>query len=82
MKKRDALGFRRARLHWHISDMELQTIRTLLRITGENLRAAGVAELTPDIDLLDDAAMRARCDDGLHHMGGTVMSNDPTRGVG
>ncbi len=77
----DPLGLRRAKLHWHISDVELATIRTFLRIAGETLRAAGLAELTPDIDLSDDDAIRARCDDGLHHMGGTVMSADPSRGV-
>ena len=79
--ERDALGFRRAKLHWTISDFELRTIRTFLRVADETLRAAGLAQLTPDIDLQDDAAMRARCDDGLHQMGGTVMSHDPSRGV-
>lgn len=77
----DALGLRRTKLQWEISGLELCTIRTFLRIADEALRSAGLAELTPDIDLNDDAAMRARCDDGLHHMGGTVMSNDPSRGV-
>ena len=80
-EERDALGFRRAKLHWTISDFELQTIRTFLRIANETLRAAGLAELTRDIDLQDDAAIRAHCDDGLHHMGGTVMSSDPSCGV-
>jgi choline dehydrogenase-like flavoprotein len=80
-EERDALGFRRTNLSWQISAVELHTIRTFLRVADETLRAAGLAELTPDIDLHDDAAMRARCDDGLHHMGGTVMSNDVSRGV-
>ena len=78
---RDALGFRRAKLNWQISTLELQTIRTFLRVADEALSAAGLATLEPQIDLEDDAAMRARCDDGLHHMGGTVMSNNPACGV-
>ena len=79
--ERDALGMRRAKLDWRISAFELHTIRTFLRVAGETLRTAGLAELTPDIALHDDEAMRSRCDDGLHHMGGTVMSDDPTHGV-
>ncbi|SEB46771.1 GMC oxidoreductase [Terriglobus roseus] len=79
--ERDALGMRRARLDWRISLTELDTIRTFLDVAGRNLKEQKIAELVPTIDLRDDAALRERCDDGLHHIGGTRMSAIPTDGV-
>lgn len=78
---RDALGMRRTSLRWVISKWELDTIRTFLQVTGDELTQQGIARLKPRIDLASDEALRAHCDDGLHHIGGTRMSADPTKGV-
>ncbi len=80
-EERDALGVRRARLDWQIAPLELETMRKFLRVVAEDFRAQGLAELEPLLDLENDDALRAACDDGLHHMGGAVMSADPLRGV-
>ncbi|MGI4756900.1 MAG: GMC oxidoreductase [Janthinobacterium lividum] len=77
----DALGMRRARLAWQISDLELKTIRAFAEHTAEALQASGLAEANLWNDLYNDEALRARCNDGLHHIGGTVMSEDPALGV-
>jgi choline dehydrogenase-like flavoprotein len=79
--ERDPLGMRRTRLHWVISNLELDTIRAFLRITAEALRTQNLATVTPTIDLDNDEALRAACDDGLHHMGGAIMSANPLQGV-
>jgi choline dehydrogenase-like flavoprotein len=78
---RDALDMRKVRLDWRISPLEIETMRTFLRVAGAALKAQGIAELVPTVDLDDDAVLRSRCDDGLHQMCGTVMSGSPSRGV-
>ncbi|MGI4853744.1 MAG: GMC oxidoreductase [Janthinobacterium lividum] len=78
---RDALGMRRVRLDWQISALELRTIRTFAEEAARALEVNGLAMVHIVNDLQDDAALRLRCDDGLHHIGGAVMSSDPKRGV-
>ena len=78
---RDALGMRRIKLDWQVSALELRTMRSFVEATERNLRDCGLAEVVPQIDLHDDSALRALCDDGLHHMGGTAMSADARHGV-
>lgn len=80
-EERDALSMRRVRLDWQISALELRTIRTFAEEAARALKAEGLATVTLVHDLQDDAALRLRCDDGLHHIGGAVMSSDPKRGV-
>ncbi len=76
----DALGMRRTRLDWRISDAELATIRSYTEIVRESL--SGLADVVPDADL---AAGRreyvARCDDSYHHMGGMRMAASDAEGV-
>jgi choline dehydrogenase-like flavoprotein len=79
--ERDALGIRRTSLRWVITKWELDTIRTFLQLAGDELAKQGLARLKPRIDLTSDEAMRSRCDDGLHHIGGTRMAADPAKSV-
>ena len=76
----DALGVRRTRLDWRISDAELATIRVYTEIVRESLK--GLAHVVADADL---AAGRreyvARCDDSYHHMGGMRMAESEAQGV-
>ena len=76
---RDALGLRRARLSWTISDLELHTIRTYAKLAIEAFAAHGV-EIVPHRDLMSDR-FADRCGDMFHHCGGTRMSSDPNEGV-
>ncbi len=80
-EERDALGLLRARLDWTISPLELKTIRGMYETVRQTFREQGYGEVSQTFDLDDDAALRERCDDGLHHIGGTVMSSDSADGV-
>ncbi len=80
-EEKDALGMFRARLDWRISPLDLKTIRSFYEVVRQSFREQGLAEVAASFDLDDDDALRARCDDGLHHIGGTVMSRDPRDGV-
>ena len=78
--ERDSLGLLRARLHWRISTLELDTIRTFTQIATNSL--APIAQLQPDPALSSsDAAFLDRCDDSNHHMGGMRMATSPDNGV-
>lgn len=77
----DALGMRRIALDWQISAVELDTMRAFTRTVQQQFSDRRIAALEPVFDWNDDAAFRAHCDDGLHHMGGAVMSIDPAAGV-
>jgi len=75
---RDALGLRRTRLDWKISEKELASIREYVRIATKSL--ASVAHVHPHEDLSSDKFL-AHCDDSNHHMGGMRMSDSPAKGV-
>jgi choline dehydrogenase-like flavoprotein len=78
--ERDALGMRRTRLDWRISDFEQRTVLEFARLAKQEL--AAVAELTLDPDLeRGDAKFRVRCDDSNHHMGGMRMASAASAGV-
>jgi choline dehydrogenase-like flavoprotein len=78
----DALGMRRARLDWRVSELELRTLREFaaeLSIEIERL-GLGRIRLAPGPDFhLREIPGAAR--DIFHHMGTTRMSLDPRKGV-
>lgn len=77
---RDSLGMLRARLDWHVSDMEIRTVRTFVEVAAESLRQ--VAKVVPDPNLVHfPDRFREQCDDGFHHMGGMPMSVSRANGI-
>ena len=79
-EERDSFGLLRTRLDWRISDRELTTIREYVIAARDAL--AGIAEVIPDPDLMqDNSAFRAKCDDSNHHMGGMRMAEQAEDGI-
>ena len=78
--KRDALGLRRVRVDWRLTDLDRHTHRTLGALTGNHLAQAcagrfDAAAWTTDADAPSEVHGTA------HHMGTTRMADDPTQGV-
>jgi choline dehydrogenase-like flavoprotein len=80
--ERDSLGLLRATLDWHISDLELRTLRRCTQIVQQTLKAQGIATVIPDADLLSITdRFRLKCYDSAHHMGGVRMGRLPDEGI-
>lgn len=75
----DALGLRRIRLDWRLTEQDRRSVVTHIRSIGRELAAAGIGRL--QLKLADDGQWPTRVRGGNHHMGTTRMSDDPTRGV-
>ena len=76
---RDQLGMLRTRIDWHVSDLEIASIRTCVDLAAQSLQK--IANVIPDPDLIHPDRFRAKCGDGYHHMGGMRMSVSPNKGV-
>ncbi|HEY4210019.1 MAG TPA: GMC family oxidoreductase [Steroidobacteraceae bacterium] len=79
----DALGVRRARLDWRLTDLESRTLTEFARTFATQLEHLGLgrvrlAEGPPDFSARDTLGA-AR--DIFHHMGTTRMSRSPEEGV-
>jgi choline dehydrogenase-like flavoprotein len=75
---RDSLGQPATRLDWRVTDQDLATIATTLRLIGAEFTARGLGTLHAPIDLgLPPGGLRG----GRHHMGTTRMASDPVLGV-
>jgi len=78
--KRDALGLRRVRVDWRLTDLDRHTHRVLGAVTGHRLAQACAGRFEPaawtvDTDAPSDVHGTA------HHMGTTRMAEDATQGV-
>jgi choline dehydrogenase-like flavoprotein len=78
--ERDALGLRRAELHWQLSPLDKYSVRRTLEILGAELGRAGLGRLQIQMDD-DNTTWPKDTVGGWHHMGTTRMSDDPKRGV-
>lgn len=81
-KEADSFGIPRVVLHWKYSELERHTVRTTALLFGAWLSARGLGRVRLASWLANDGAFPS--DDeriGNHHMGGTRMSVDPSRGV-
>ncbi len=79
-EKTDALGLRRAQLHWQLTELDKRGIRRAQELIAQEVGKAGFGrvrmELIEDEDiLLKDAR------GGHHHMGTTRMGDDPKTSV-
>jgi choline dehydrogenase-like flavoprotein len=80
--ERDGLGLRRTRLNWQISDEEVETLRTYVRVATGAFQRKGFAIVDPPRGFYEDADLvRSMCCDSFHHIGGTRMSVSPADGV-
>jgi len=78
----DALGLRRPRLDWRMSEIDIESIARFTEITKEGFEQAGVARVHIDPDVADrSSAILARTQDQYHHMGTARMAATPERGV-
>jgi choline dehydrogenase-like flavoprotein len=81
-EQRDAFGYRVARLDWHWSEIDLQSIRRTREILASEFLTEGIGELA-EMDG-DDIRGEAGNESPLtahHHLGTTRMHNDPGQGV-
>jgi len=76
----DALGLRRAKLHWAINDMDRRSIRTLGMELAKELARLDAARVQLS-DFMIDKSQPIPVGAHAHHMGTTRMSMDPRHGV-
>ena len=78
--ERDALGLRRCRLDWRLTDLDRRTIRRGLEIVGEEFGRAGIGrlQLAPWVE---EDGFEVPGNGSYHHIGTTRMSTDPKQGV-
>jgi choline dehydrogenase-like flavoprotein len=81
--ERDRLGLRKILLHWELTDLEMQSITSLVRAVGSEIGRLGAGRLRIASSLLNESFDWAEGDvqGGYHHMGTTRMSHSPTQGV-
>jgi choline dehydrogenase-like flavoprotein len=81
--ERDALGMPRAVLNWALTPLEKHSIRTIYRLIGRQLGAAGIGrvQMMEYLQDNDDHSWPDFTGGGWHHMGTTRMSDDPNTGV-
>jgi len=79
----DALGVRRAMLHWELTPLEKRSIRTIYEIIGQQLGIAdkGRVRLMEYLRDENDTSWPEFTGGGWHHMGTTRMGDDPKTSV-
>lgn len=77
----DALGMRKLKLDWRLSEIDKRTARYTCRVVGEELARLNLARLRLDPWLLADDSNWVDIGARYHHMGTTRMSDDPKQGV-
>jgi choline dehydrogenase-like flavoprotein len=81
--EKDALGMRRAMLHWELTPLEKHSLREIYKLIGQQLGIAGVGRVRL-MDFLqneNDNSWPEFAGAGWHHMGTTRMSDDAKQGV-
>lgn len=73
----DALGMRRARLDWRLSELDQHSWRRTEAVVADALRRHGLASATDEDRLLQDDTVLS----SNHQLGTTRMSSDPDHGV-
>jgi len=76
----DALGLRKVRIDWRLSDIDLASIRTAAGLIGSDVAAHFGCEFTP-APWLHDADATPHVHGTAHHIGTTRMSGSPATGV-
>ena len=81
-QRRDALGYRSARLDWRWSESDLVSIRRVREIFASELRAGGLGDLVnAEDDIICGTMGNVAPVTAHHHLGTTRMHDDPRHGV-
>lgn len=78
---RDALGQRKVRIDWRLTELDRHTYRAAAGLFGNELARACGGRFEPEPWLSDDDAIPARVRGTAHHLGTTRMADDPRQGV-
>jgi choline dehydrogenase-like flavoprotein len=78
---KDALGMKRVKLDWRVSEVEKKHVRTVCTIVGEELARLNLGRLRIDHWLMTDDPRWHDIEGRFHHMGTTRMSDDAKQGV-
>jgi choline dehydrogenase-like flavoprotein len=78
--ERDAVGMRKIRLDWRLSDLDRYSVARTMQLLAAQLGQAGLGRVRITFDA-DAPQWPADLAGGWHHMGTTRMSDDPRRGV-
>lgn len=80
--ERDAMGMRRVRFDWRLTELDKRSMRTFYEVLGREVGRQGVGRVRT-LDWLrgDDRAWPTFLSGGWHHMGTTRMHRDPKQGV-
>ena len=76
---RDALGLRRIRLDWRLTEQDRRSVVRHMRSLALEFGALGIGRMLVDIE--DDGQWPEQVIGGSHHMGTTRMHDDPKQGV-
>ncbi len=76
---KDALGLRKIRLDWRLTEQERRSIFEHIRSLAMEFGALSIGRML--IDILDDGRWPEKVGGGSHHMGTTRMHDDPRQGV-
>ncbi len=77
--ERDALGQRRARLDWRLSELDKRSAWRTMEIVGVEVGRAGLGRMQMTIG--ENFPWPADTEGGYHHMGTTRMHVEPRKGV-
>ncbi len=76
---KDALGLRRIRLDWRLTEQERRSVVEHIRSVAIEFGALSIGRML--MDILDDGRWPDKVGGGSHHMGTTRMHDDPRQGV-
>ncbi len=81
--QKDALGVPKASLHWQLTKLDKDSVRTMYQLLGQQVGIAGIGRLKLYDFLQDpnDHTFPETTNGGWHHMGTTRMAEDPKKGV-
>jgi choline dehydrogenase-like flavoprotein len=75
-EQRDALGLRRARLDWRLSDIDRKSARRIMEFLAFEAGRTGLGRVKSTID-----SSWPELEGTYHHTGTTRMADDPKKGV-
>jgi choline dehydrogenase-like flavoprotein len=80
--RRDGLGVNRVKVEWRLNTLVKHTVDRTVAIIGEELKRAGVADVTLDPPIPEGGWPDTFSNEGTwHHMGTTRMDDSPKLGV-
>jgi choline dehydrogenase-like flavoprotein len=79
-EQRDAMGMQQVRVDWRYSPLDIESVRTFLKVLTEDLAASGTGSLSVSQEELE-ADLTAYGAYGGHHIGTTRMGLDPHQSV-